>query len=553
MKSVSYSTYTRLTCECRAEVIICLTSGDKVFGGPFVEGTILSVDLIADTRGRAKYQYAVGYEDGLLVDQNQPLLSGDINGIFCKDCFTDWVGQQVAQTCYIEYTCNPFFVYADTIPGNDNKSAYFCGQGISGPFDSVRGGFVQVNGLQVPGVTYTNNPGYHPATLYEEAGAVKICAAEKVFDGNSPRPSIQFWTGGKMRLLINDNGELRFLGSRENSSDRSPGEPNCLQVASLTPDGDDNMQLGLCAAHGPDLSHGAYLSLAGNNIIIPAGRGAVALQAGNNYYGGIMDIGANAPYREYPPSSHYAGYPISGAIIFESEGYARWVIAQYEFMSVPDSPGEGAHGGNHIWLRRNNSLIELSDTSVIKFGANGTVTFGAGVDQYETALIRCNTQTNKNKTQLQITAGPSIDPTRAPYITLNGNEYSSHPGNIEIETGIGVSIPGVNISLYARSSVGNIGGGNPPVNPGGVHIASDGADIDFYLGKYTWHLYTSGNLENNAYNGGDVVFNKSDTGIKSGVNPTWSTFQGYVAIPPVCSGYISLHVGGVPYKILVAA
>ena len=97
-------------------------------------------------------------------------------------------------------------------------------------------------------------------------------------------------------------------------------------------------------------------------------------------------------------------------------------------------------------------------------------------------------------------AGPAGDNTRAGYIELGGNDNASLHGGILIAPGIESS----SSFLDLRN------GGN---------AAGNAIQINKYDGTHFWYLGStaSGNILNDATNGGNIIFQKGQTGVRSDI------------------------------------
>lgn len=91
MKSVSYTTYTKLSCGCDAPVIVCVDDALVASGAPYIEATVAFSDSVIDSCKVVKYRYAVTYDEGQLTDPYTPLIEADIGGIVCRGCLTTFI------------------------------------------------------------------------------------------------------------------------------------------------------------------------------------------------------------------------------------------------------------------------------------------------------------------------------------------------------------------------------------------------------------------------------------------------------------------------------
>lgn len=109
MKTVVYTTNTRLSCSCASspDVILCLAasgllaptecpdSSDVPFDFTTIAATISQAYKSVDSCGNALWHYSFSYDETLLNDPSTPLTAADISGVFCEGCLTDWVKELV--------------------------------------------------------------------------------------------------------------------------------------------------------------------------------------------------------------------------------------------------------------------------------------------------------------------------------------------------------------------------------------------------------------------------------------------------------------------------
>lgn len=92
MKTVAYNSSQLLACaQCNGEAVICVDDSLTVSGAPFLDVTVVSVEEDKDTCGNCYYLYGLSYDEYALVDPATGLVTGDIDGIFCKGCLVTYM------------------------------------------------------------------------------------------------------------------------------------------------------------------------------------------------------------------------------------------------------------------------------------------------------------------------------------------------------------------------------------------------------------------------------------------------------------------------------
>ncbi len=105
-KYVKFCLPYKLSCAnaTRKDVVLCLQSADLIVQPDpacltpitTIDGEICQAYNICDSCTQIKWNYTVSYDDTQLTNPSTPLVAGDIVGVFCRDCQTDWVEQQLS-------------------------------------------------------------------------------------------------------------------------------------------------------------------------------------------------------------------------------------------------------------------------------------------------------------------------------------------------------------------------------------------------------------------------------------------------------------------------
>lgn len=111
MQTVQYTAYQLLSCaKCNGDVIICVDDSLTADSMPFIEGTVASVSEGWSSCGAAQYTYGFTYDENDLADPLTPLVTSDINGVFCKGCLTTYIEAVGSPSlAYILALLAPFF------------------------------------------------------------------------------------------------------------------------------------------------------------------------------------------------------------------------------------------------------------------------------------------------------------------------------------------------------------------------------------------------------------------------------------------------------------
>lgn len=141
---------------------------------------------------------------------------------------------------------------------------------------------------------------------------------------------------------------------------------------------------------------------------------------------------------------------------------------------------------NNTFIKARNAG-DTADVNIIKVNAsnvvelNPNIKFGGASNTQTTA-----TSDGSDNAFIQISGGGTVDTSRGAYIEISGNE-ASNAGRLLLRSG----------------DTGNI-----------VLQPPSSRTIEFYSnGTLIWTLDASGDLSQNATNGGDIVFTKDDTGV----------------------------------------
>lgn len=92
MLTVTYQATQFLSCaKCNGDVILCVSDTLTANGMPFIEATVASYVESWDACGKLNYLYGFSYDEALLLNPGTPLVSTDIEGVFCKGCLTTYI------------------------------------------------------------------------------------------------------------------------------------------------------------------------------------------------------------------------------------------------------------------------------------------------------------------------------------------------------------------------------------------------------------------------------------------------------------------------------
>ncbi len=129
MKSVIFSTCGKIDCigQPSAPVVICLVLDSLLVSGrKSLDGVLLGSSKSCDEGCGCTsfWHYTIGYDETLLVDPDTPLTNYDLSGIFCQDCETTWVTEEIAES--VDDTHSSFSdVDAYSAVGTINSGATF--------------------------------------------------------------------------------------------------------------------------------------------------------------------------------------------------------------------------------------------------------------------------------------------------------------------------------------------------------------------------------------------------------------------------------------------
>lgn len=119
------------------DVILCLQDAalvvqpDPACALPIttINATICQAYSLCDSCTNQVWNYTFAYDDTQLVEPQTPLTSGDIAGVFCLSCETDWIEQQIscgltAAQCVTDTETLDLVINSEThcISGNVNVS-----------------------------------------------------------------------------------------------------------------------------------------------------------------------------------------------------------------------------------------------------------------------------------------------------------------------------------------------------------------------------------------------------------------------------------------------
>lgn len=116
----------RLPCtgELNPDVVLCVSDAALIATGlDTIDGTIVATSSVRGCSGccggsgGSAWRYSVTYDSSVLVDPLTPLTAAQIVGIFCKDCLTNWVVNQVIGVAGVSVVDNGDGTYSVTVNG----------------------------------------------------------------------------------------------------------------------------------------------------------------------------------------------------------------------------------------------------------------------------------------------------------------------------------------------------------------------------------------------------------------------------------------------------
>lgn len=123
--TVIYCTTTKLDCGATpANVILCVPSSLIVNDRPTIEATLISSSYGNETCGGVLYNYTFTYDDAVLLNPDEPLVSSQINGVICNGCLISWVESVVGDNSYI-------------ITNEDGSQIFVSGDGTEYPINTA--------------------------------------------------------------------------------------------------------------------------------------------------------------------------------------------------------------------------------------------------------------------------------------------------------------------------------------------------------------------------------------------------------------------------------
>jgi hypothetical protein len=113
---VQYCTRNKLPCTFveNAPVVLCLQDSALVaptacpsfsegeYVGAFMEATICSGYSTSEGCGSTRWVYTLAYSNEQLADALVPLTTGDIAGVFCRDCLTAYLDYKIGSEVYVD-------------------------------------------------------------------------------------------------------------------------------------------------------------------------------------------------------------------------------------------------------------------------------------------------------------------------------------------------------------------------------------------------------------------------------------------------------------------
>lgn len=166
MKSISYTSYSKLTCgACPSDIIICVDPLLTVSGLSGIYGQVVSMDGGLDSKGCQYYIYGLTYEEGQLLDPDTDLTA--VLGVLCRGCLTDYFEGLVFSTI-------GFSPYFDTRNTSIAQNGLNDGIVITGEDDTAAGyGALAVN------TTGSSNSAYGSGALSSNISGSDLTAIGK--------------------------------------------------------------------------------------------------------------------------------------------------------------------------------------------------------------------------------------------------------------------------------------------------------------------------------------------------------------------------------------
>jgi len=164
---LAYCTNEALECETclPSDVVLCVPTALTADSLGFIEGSLISFSKTSSCAGCVR-TYNIEYDDALLLDPSEPLLSCEVSGIFCKDCRTRWL-QDFAEnflTGWYTDALGNFIqsqgysgeilyngelkIQSNTLVGSDSGGVTLIGGGAN---SSTRGATIDVRGIGAGG------------------------------------------------------------------------------------------------------------------------------------------------------------------------------------------------------------------------------------------------------------------------------------------------------------------------------------------------------------------------------------------------------------------
>lgn len=103
---VKWCSFQHLPCANAAvqDVVLCLQTSELIvqpdppcgLAITTIEATICQAFSVCDACQRILWNYTFSYDDTQLTNPTTPLVAGDITGVFCRDCLTEYINEQIS-------------------------------------------------------------------------------------------------------------------------------------------------------------------------------------------------------------------------------------------------------------------------------------------------------------------------------------------------------------------------------------------------------------------------------------------------------------------------
>lgn len=263
--------------------------------------------------------------------------------------------------------------------------------------------------------------------------------------------SLRFQTASTERLRVNSTGQFIFY-------------PAATELLQSTSDGSDSSAIHISGGGALSSIRGAGLSLYGNEAATYTGKaelfcGNVSGAKVSLYTAGTqnVEVTLNGTLRWVFDGSTGDLYPNSTGVFLGSTTKNvgaiylgnNTIIGFFSYSSGNSSIVFGTSSNHAVEFRTNNNRRWYIDTSGV---LTQDATNGSDIVGNATLFgIRLGTSNGSDNKRLGLGGGGAIDPARGAYAYFHGNEFSSNPGSIYLNSG---DISGANINYSVISTDG---------------------------------------------------------------------------------------------------